>query len=296
MITYFQSFILGGLQGIAELFPISSLGHSVIFPSLFGWRINQSSNLFLIFLVCTHLATALVLLGFFFKDWVLIIKGFFRSIKNRKINHNDIYEKLSWLIIVGTIPAGILGLLFEKKFKLLFASPKTTAIFLVFNGVMLLIMELFRKRKSIDIKYSGGENERADSDANISRLSIVQAIKVGVAQCLALFPGFSRTGATMGGGLLIGLNHEDSLRFSFLLATPIILAASILKVPQLFHSEYMQAGIMTPIILGSVTSAVTAFLSIKFLTRYFETKKLTPFAIYCIAFGLICSMFFLNQR
>jgi len=272
---------MGALQGFSELFPVSSLGHSVILPKLLGWSVNQNDNFFLIFLVATHLATALVLLGFFYKDWLLIIKGIFRSIKIREINSADIYTKLGWLIVIGTIPAGILGLLFQDKLKALFASPNIVAIFLILNGLMLFGAE-FLKNKI--------ENKTSD-DELISKMTWGQSVKIGLAQCLALIPGFSRTGSTIGGGLLIGLNHKDAARFSFLLATPIIFAASLLKLPELITSG--DTGATGPILVGSAVAAITAFLSVSFLTKYFETKKLTPFAVYCVAIGILsCAVFF----
>ncbi len=282
MITYFQSIILGAMQGITELFPISSLGHSVILPKILDWNINQYDNSFLIFLVATHLATALVLFGFYFQDWVLIIKGIGRSIKIREIKETDTYAKLGWLIIVSTIPAGILGLLFEDKLKMLFATPKYVAIFLILNGFLLYGAELLRKN-SAEIN--------SQSDEQVAKMSWWRSIKIGFAQCLALVPGFSRTGSTIGGGLLVGLNHEDSLRFSFLLATPIIFAAGILKLPELLNSS--NANIIGPILTGSITAAIAAYFSVRFLTKYFKTKKLTPFAVYCVVIGVVASLLIL---
>ena len=275
MISYLQAIILGAIQGVTELFPISSLGHSVILPSIFGWSLDQRSNLFLIFLVATHLATALVLLGFYFKDWVLIIKGIFRSLKLRRIDITDTYAKLGWLIIVSSIPAGILGLLLEEKLKDLFASPRYAAVFLILNGLLLFGAEMLRKKS---------RTQNAHNDETIAKTSWLQAIKIGIAQCLALIPGFSRTGSTIGGGLLIGLDHENAARFSFLMATPIILAAAVLKLPELASS--FQAEVIGPILVGAIAAAIAAFLSVRFLTKYFKTKKLTPFAAYCAIAGL----------
>ena len=303
MITYFQSVILGALQGITELFPISSLGHSVILPKILGWNINQGANFFLIFLVATHLATALVLLGFFFKDWVLIVKGFFRSIKIRRIDPTDTYARLGWLIVVSSIPAGILGLLFEDKFKALFASPRYAAVFLIFNGLLLFGAELLRKKSASQSELPMNEakeqtsvaeqqiNSSEHSDEQISKISWTQSVKIGLVQCLSLIPGFSRTGATIGGGLAIGLNHENAARYSFLLATPIILAASLLKLPELLVSS--NVDIIGPIIVGSIAAATMAYFSVRFLTKYFETKKLTPFAVYCIIAGVAASVLLL---
>lgn len=272
--TIGQGLILGLLQGITELFPVSSLGHTVILPQLFGWHVDQHDPSFLLFIVATHLATSLVLLGFFFKDWVRIVSGILRSLRLRVIDEQDTYAKLGWLLIIGTIPAGILGLLFEDKLKLLFATPRYAAMFLALNGVLLYGAEILRRRAA-----SG-----AQSDERTAQLSYKQTVGIGFMQSLALLPGFSRTGSTIAGGLLAGLHHEDAARFSFLLATPIILAAAVLKLPELWSAG---TSIVEPIIAGSLCAAVGAYVSVRFLTRYFQTKTLTPFALYCAAFGLL---------
>jgi undecaprenyl-diphosphatase len=277
MMTYLQAVILGLLQGVTELFPISSLGHSIIIPAVFHWNISQNNNYFLIFLVATHLATALTLLGFFFADWKKIVSGIFRSLQNREVNQHDTYEKIGWLLIVGTIPAGILGLFFEQQFKNIFSSPRIVALFLIANGVLLYGVERLTRKKA------SGHAGRHD-DARIAKLSWSGTVKIGLAQSLALIPGFSRTGATLGGGLLNGLNHEDAARFSFLLATPIILAAAVLKLPELIGNQSYALG---PIIVGVIASAIAAYFSVKFLTSYFKTKTLTPFALYCVSIGFI---------
>lgn len=280
MITYFQAIILGILQGISELFPVSSLGHSVIFPSLVGWNIHQDAPYFLTFLVATHLATAIVLLGFFWEDWMRIVKGIFRSLKEREISNNDPDAKLGWLLIVGTIPAGILGVLFQKPLESFFASPRQAAFFLLLNGFLLLGGEFLRRKKLSALH---------DSDSRIAQTSWLQAIGVGASQAIALLPGFSRTGATLVGGLLVGLSHIDAARFSFLLATPIIAGAALLKIPELFTtSEHMLLG---QAIAGAIAAAIFAYLSIKFLTKYFKTNTLLPFGIYCIVAGIISSIF-----
>ena len=284
MLTYFQAIILGALQGITELFPISSLGHSVVLPKLLGWHINQSDPYFLTFLVATHTATAIVLFFFFFDDWKRIIAGFFRSLKVREIRDNDPDARLAWLLVVGTIPAGILGILFEDTFKALFASPQLVAFVLILNGVMLYGAEMLRRRARENNSVSG-------SNCRIAKLTWTQTIKVGGMQCLALIPGFSRTGSTITGSLLVGLSHEDAARFSFLLATPIIGAASVLKLPELLT----QTGntVLIPTLIGALFAGVFAYLSVKFLTKYFETENLTVFAIYCAAAGVLLSLLFL---
>ncbi len=281
MITYFQAAILGLLQGASELFPISSLGHSVILPRLVGWNIHQNDAFFLTFLVGTHLATAVVLFFFFFRDWVRIARGIFGSIAKRQISSTDPYARLGWLLVVSTIPAGIVGLLLKEKIANLFASPVLAAIFLAVNGLLLYGSEVLRRK-------AHENNDEQTSDQRLAKLSWIQAVKVGLMQVLALIPGLSRSGATMAGGLLVGLSHEDSLRFSFLLATPIIGAAAVLELPELFVAS--NRGLVGPTIFGAVCAAVTAYLAVKFLIKFFHTNKLTPFAIYCLAAGVISTL------
>ncbi len=284
MITYFQAIVIGLLQGVSELFPVSSLGHSVILPRLLGWNIHQQDPFFLTFLVATHLATAIVLVGFFWKDWVKIVKGMGRSLVEREVKPSNHYAKLGWLLMVGTIPAGILGLLLEEPLRAVFASATSAAFFLMLNGLLLYGAELLRRRapKTAD---SG------DSDVRLSKVSWAKSFGIGAIQAIALIPGFSRSGATMGGGLLVGLSNEDAARFSFLMATPIIAAAAILKVPDLFKPE--NSSLLGPAIVGALCAGVTAYLSVKFLMRYFETNRLTPFAIYCVSAGALLSLYFL---
>lgn len=283
MITYFQAFIMGLLQGVSELFPISSLGHSVIFPSLFGWNLNQNDPYFLNFLVATHFATACVLFLFFWKEWLNIIKGLGRSLVQRQIQASDVYARLGWLLVVGTIPAGILGLLFQDQIKNLLATPKIAAIFLALNGLLLYGAELLRRKAPTD-KHDD------NSDIRVSKLSWRQAFIVGLSQVLALIPGLSRSGSTMGGGLLVGLSNEDAARFSFLLATPIIGAAALLKLPDLFNPAYR--NVLGPSVAGAIAAALAAYFAVKFLLKFFHTNKLTPFAIYCVCAGVMFSIIF----
>ncbi len=277
MITPVQAIILGLLQGISELFPISSLGHSVILPRLLGWNIHQNDPFFIVFLVATHFATATVLFIFFWKDWQQIIAGIFRSLKIREIKSTDTNAKLGWLLIVGTIPAGILGLLFEDALRGFFASAQSAAAFLFLNGLLLFSGEFLRRRSK-------------EEDGKIAQLSFFQAVKVGLLQSIALIPGFSRTGATLVGSLLSGLSHEDSLRFSFLLATPIIGAAALLKLPDLL--SYGDKSLLLSALLGALSAAVSAYFTVKFLIKYFQTKTLIPFAIYCLLVGGGISLYF----
>jgi undecaprenyl-diphosphatase len=265
---------------VAELFPISSLGHSVILPNLLGWNIHQNEPYFLTFLVATHFATAVVLLGFFWRDWVRIIKGLGRSLRDREIGDAD--AKLGWLLIIGTIPAGILGLLLQDWLRKFFASPEYASIFLALNGVLLFGAEALRRRAPAAAE---------DDDERIAQtVGWGQAASVGAAQSIALIPGFSRSGAAMGGGLLVGLSHKDAARFAFLLATPIILAAAVLKLPDLAGSQ--GNGVRGPALVGALCAALTAYLSVRFLMRYFETRTLVPFAVYCLCAGTACAIYF----
>jgi undecaprenyl-diphosphatase len=284
LITYTQAIILGLLQGVSELFPISSLGHSVILPKLLGWNIHQNDPYFLAFLVATHLATAIVLLIFFWRDWVRIVKGIGRSLRDRGIDPDDTDAKLGWLLVVGTIPAGVLGLLLQDPLRHAFASAKSAAFFLMLNGLVLFGAELLRRR---------APQVNEDDDARIARtVGWRGAFGVGAAQAIALIPGFSRSGATMGGGLLVGLSHKDAARFAFLLATPIIGAAAVLKVPELFG--HTGDGIRGQALVASLCSALTAWFAIKFLMRFFETQTLTPFAVYCFVAGAACTIYFFS--
>jgi undecaprenyl-diphosphatase len=274
MLTFTQAAVLGLLQGITELFPISSLGHSVLVPQLLGWQIDQATPQFVAFVTATHLATALVLLGFFWKEWVRIVAGIFRSLYRRVISEDDAYAKLGWLLVVATIPAGLIGLLLQAQLVSLFGAGMVVAIALCLNGVMLFVADALRKRSALI----------APHEQALANLTYGQAVAIGVAQSLALIPGFSRTGAAMTGGLLSGLSHENAAYFSFLLATPIIFAASVLNTPDLFSAGSQFAGIAA---VGALCAAAAAYISVRFLTRYFKTKTLMPFAIYCVAAGLI---------
>jgi undecaprenyl-diphosphatase len=278
MLSFLQAAILGILQGISELFPISSLGHSILLPHILGWNIDQNANYFLSFLVATHFATAVILFFFYWDDWMRIISGILRSVRLRKIA-SDPDATLGWLLVVGTVPAGIIGVLFQKKVQELFTAPLYVAAFLTLNGVLLLIADLLRKR-------SKRRAAMLDADERLAaELSWRQSTGVGVMQVLALLPGFSRTGSTIAGGLMVGLAHEDALRFSFLLATPIIAAAAALKLPILIASRNGRA--IETALLGAACAAIAAYFSVKFLTKYFKTRTLLPFAIYCLLTGAV---------
>jgi undecaprenyl-diphosphatase len=282
-ISYLQAIILGALQGLSEPFPISSLGHAVLLPKLLGWEIHQNDNYFLSFLVATHCATALVLFLFFLDDWKRIWFGFVRSVKGRS-TPRDLDARLAWVIIIGTIPAGILGVVLEHKLRTLFASPTSAAIFLTINGLLLLAVERFRRRPP---RPGDGEG---DGDERIAKMGFRQALGIGAAQALALIPGISRSGVTMGGGLLAGLSNEDAARYAFLLATPVIGAAGLLKLPELFGSA--GDGVRGQALVGAIAAAITTWAAVRFLLRYFETSRLTPFGYYCVGAGIFCLVVF----
>lgn len=281
-LSFLQAIVIGLLQGVSELFPVSSLGHSILVPALIGgsWKhlvtesISQHSegSSYLAFIVALHVATAIALIIFYRRTWVRIIRGFFSSVQKRKISSPD--EHLAWLLIIATIPVGIAGLAFEHSLRTLFAKPLAAAIFLTMNGLILLGAEQLRRKAN-----------KAPTK-KISQLSYKEAGFIGSFQVLALLAGISRSGVAMVGGLLRGLSHEDAANFSFLLATPVIFAAGLLKLPSLLGEA--GNGIHGQIIVGSLVAGVAAYVSIKFLTKYFETRTLTPFAIYCLVFGAIC--------
>lgn len=281
MITVLQAVILGLLQGLTELFPISSLGHSVVIPSLLGWNIKQDDPYFLTFLVATHLATATVLFIFFWRDWMHILSGLWRSFIAREIRADDTHAKMGWLLVVGTVPAGILGLLLQDPLRALFASAQVAAFFLIINGLILFAAERLRKR-------TDHYHSQAQSDQHIAKLSWASALGIGAAQAGALIPGISRSGSSMAGSLLAGLNNEDAARFSFLLATPVIAAAAVLKLPELFQPS--ARPVLGATIIGAVCAGVAAYFSVRFLVKYFETRTLTPYAAYCLAAGVVFSL------
>jgi undecaprenyl-diphosphatase len=273
---------MGLLQGASELFPVSSLGHAVIVPTLLHWSFKQSDPSFVPFLVLLHLGTATALLILYRTEWVAIIRGFFTAAFRGRIETDP--ERLAMLLLVGTIPAAILGVFLESRIKSLFASPYVAAGFLVVNGVILLAFELFRRRAERRAPIAtSGRIEQEEQFAQAERISFKAAALVGACQALAFFPGISRSGVTIGGGLLAGLRHQEAARFSFLLATPVILGAGILEVPQLISSgvpivEYTAAAVL---------SGLAAYASARFLLRYFRSGRLDPYGWYCIAAGLI---------
>jgi undecaprenyl-diphosphatase len=327
-LTYLEAAVVGLIQGVTELFPISSLGHNVLLPALVGgsWEadlnVASSESPYLAFVVGLHVATAIALLIYFWRDWVRIVRGFFTSIGHvirpeegtSRWQLQSADERLAWLIIVATIPVGLVGLVFEHEFRVLFGKPIRAAIFLIVNGLILLAGERFRRKASVRAdreiaqerelvavgaarrpgtgRHAAGHHAERDaeyeqgveSDRRLAGQGYLSALLIGSAQILALLAGISRDGVAMVAGMFRGLSREDAARFAFLLATPVILAAGVLKVPDLMGP--LGHGIQGQILVGSVLSGVGAYLSVRFLVRYFRTRTLTPFAIYCIVVGL----------
>ena len=276
--SIWQAFWLALLQGTTEILPVSSLGHGVLLPALLGWNIDQKSPTFLPFFVVLHLGTATALFIFFWQEWIRVIRGFFRSVRTRSFKEDE-DSKLAWLLIAGTLPAGLVGLVFERSLAANFARPLVAAIFLIINGALLLFGEHLRRR-------------RLKNDE--SKLSFWQAGIVGTSQVLALIPGISRSGVTVVGGLASGLHAEMAARFSFLLATPIILAAGVLEVPKLI--EFGTPQTIGVALFGGVIAGIGAYLSTALLMLLFrkrEVEALAPFGYYCIGVGIIAVLLLL---
>jgi undecaprenyl-diphosphatase len=318
-LTYLEAAVVGVIQGVSELFPVSSLGHNVLIPALIGgsWAqdldVSKAESPYLAFIVGMHVATALALLLYFWRD--RIIGGFFTSIRHRRVE--TVNERLAWMLILGTIPVGLAGLLFEHAFRVIFARPVVAAGFLILNGVILYAGERFRpwsskqadeaiaeqRAEALSAGRPGGgrhasgqqavrQEELAlaiQADRRLSTIGYGRALIIGSVQIFALLAGISRDGITMVTGMARGLSREDAARFAFLLATPVILAAGVLKVPDLLGP--LGKGVHGQILLGSVLSGVGAYVSVRFLVKYFQTRTLTPFAIYCVVFGVGCAIY-----
>lgn len=316
MLTYFQAIVIGALQGVTELFPISSLGHSVLVPAWLGgsWEKlvtegdSDNGTPYLAFVVALHVATALALLGYYWRDWRDIIVGFVTTLRTRRIETSS--QRLAWLIVLATIPVGVLGLLLEHPLRTMFATPIYASIFLFLNGVVLIVGEGLRRRNAPSLAEYGrrfaADEARADaqargvaleedlevpSDERLAALSVKDALGIGMAQSGALLAGFSRSGLTMVGGLLRGLDHEDTAKFAFLLATPVILAAGVLKLPELAGPQ--AAGIHGQALVGAIVAGIAAWLAVRFLERFFKSRTLLPFAVYCLVAGLLSIIRFL---
>jgi undecaprenyl-diphosphatase len=285
-ISIFQAVVLGLLQGVTELFPVSSLGHTVLFPTLFGWNslVKAQSNpesFWLAFVVMLHVGSALGLLLYFWRDWIAIVRAFFRSAYRRRIETPT--ERLAWLIVLASIPTGLLGLALEHPIRVALAKPGSAAIFLTLNGVVLLAAERLRRRSEVRA-LALKQGAKQDGGRQLETLAYREAILIGFAQSTALVPGISRDGICMTAGLVRGLDNEDSARYAFLLATPIILAAGVFKLSDL--TGPLGAGVRGPAVIAAVCAAVAGYVSVAFLVRYFKTRNLTPFGIYCLLFGL----------
>ncbi len=286
------------MQGVAELFPVSSLGHSVLLPAVVGGSWSRDLNVsapespYLAFIVGLHVATALALIIYFWRDWVRIIKGLVTSIARREVQTSD--QRLAWLLVLATIPVGLVGLLAERWFRTTLAKPNPTAVFLIINGLILLGAEHLRRRDGVvETAYVDERISGPESDQRVARLPVLHAVLIGATQIFALAPGISRSGVALVGGMVRGLSREDAARFSFLLATPVILAAGALKLGDL--AGPLGTGIRGQVLFGSLLSGIGAYLSVRFLTRYLAHRSLRPFGAYCIAAG-IASLIWLTVR
>jgi undecaprenyl-diphosphatase len=328
-LTYLEAAVVGLIQGVTELFPVSSLGHNVLLPALVGgsWasdlNVSKANSPYLAFIVGMHVATAIALLIYFWRDWVRIIGGFFSSIRDRQVQTRD--QRLAWMIILATIPVGLVGVVADKPFREVFGKPIVAGVFLIINGVILYCGEKFRPRSSLradreiaaqreealvpagarrppgppvpgmarQARHASGQQavrqeelvQAIHADERLAGMGYLRALIIGASQILALLAGISRDGVTMVTGMNRGLSREDAARFAFLLATPVILAAGVLELPKLTGPEGQ--GIHGQILVGSILSGVGAYVSVRFLMRYFQTRTLTPFAIYCFVFGLL---------
>jgi len=274
---------LAVLQGVSELFPVSSLGHTVIIPALLRWKVDRSDPTFLAFVVVLHLGTAIALIVFYWREWVNIIGAFVRSVIRGKLSGSR-DEKVAWLLIAGTIPVGLFGVFFQKAVQGLFASPMIVSLFLVANAFVMFLGERLRSRQAAALER---DNRKLEA------LSWQDGIKVGFAQSLALLPGISRSGSAIVAGLLLDLDHEDAAKYSFLLATPVILAAAVLELPELFAPQVHLVLVQS--IIGSIVAGVTAYASVAFLTKYFQHNDLRPFGWYCLIFGLVSFTLFATK-
>ena len=290
-LTWFQTIVLGVLQGVSELFPVSSLGHVVLLPSLFGWHsvVNAQSDpesSWLAFVVMLHVGSALGLVAYFWRDWVAIVRAWFHTLATRRITTST--ERLAWLIVVSTIPAGVIGLVFEHPLRVALAKPEAAAVFLMVNGLMLLQAERLRRRAVVR-RLAAEQGMKEDGGRRLDTLQWKEAGFVGVAQSTALVAGISREGVCMTAGLLRGLDHEDSARFAFLLAAPVILAAGLFKLSDL--TGPLGAGIRGQSLVAALVTGITAVFSVRYLMRYFQTRTLKPFGIYCLAFGAFMAIY-----
>jgi len=283
--TVFRAIILGLIQGATELFPISSLGHTVILPHLFGWDQivkfqSRPESPWLAFIVMLHVGSAIGLLIYFWKDWVAIVRAFFATLRKRRVDTPT--ERLAWLIIVASIPVGILGIALEHTARVATAKPLIASIFLVVNGFILLGAERLRRRSEVR-ELARKQGMKADGGRRLDTLEYREAAVIGLGESSALIAGISRDGVVMATGLARGLDNADAAHYGFLLATPIILIAGVYKLPDLTGS--LGNGIRGYAVIAAVAAAITAVVTVHFLTRYFRRGNLRPFGIYCLLFG-----------
>jgi undecaprenyl-diphosphatase len=302
-LSWLEACTVGLLQGVSELFPVSSLGHSVLLPAVVGGTWARDLNVaapespYLAFIVGTHVATALALVAFYWRDWLRLLAGLATSLRRRRVETPD--ERLIWLLIVATIPVGLVGLLFEHWLRTHLGRPVPAAWFLMVNGLILLGIEWYAARSPapVDVPAEVRATDPDDpvqagilADARLSRLPVARALAIGSVQILALGPGISRSGSATAAGMLRGLRRDDAVRFSFLLATPVILAAGVLKLPDLFGP--LGDGIRGQVLLGSVLAGIGGYISVRWLTRWVHYNSLRPFGWYCLAAGAACLVLF----
>ena len=273
--TFVQAMVLAVLQGVSELFPVSSLGHTILVPALLHWTVNRRDPTFLAFVVVLHLGTAIALVIFYRREWIALARAFVRSIAKGRLS-DDRDERIAWLLVVGSIPVGILGVYLESPVRNLFGSAAYAAVFLMINALIMFAGEFFRKRQHED---------RSRQYKRLEKMTWLQSTLVGLAQSLALLPGISRSGASIVAGLAVDLDHEDAARYSFLLATPVIGAAALIEMPRLWGGAHI---VPIQALIGGILAGVAAYLSVAFLTKYFERNNLRPFGYYCLIFGAIC--------
>lgn len=269
-----QAMGLALLQGVSELFPVSSLGHTILIPALARWTIDRTDPTFLAFVVTLHLGTALALVFYYRKEWIAIVRALVRSIVRGSLS-NDRYESIGWRLVVGTIPVGIVGVIAERPVRQLFGSAEAAAAFLAINGLVMFLGEYLRRRQ-----YGAQRSSKT-----IPQMSYAQSVGVGISQAFALLPGISRSGASIVGGLLCDLDHEEAAHYSFLLATPVIGAAALLEIPTLFAPAAHLAA--HEAFFGALLAGIAAYFSVAFLTRYFKANDLRPFGWYCLIFGVL---------
>ena len=293
-LSWLEAGVVGLVQGVSELFPVSSLGHSVLIPAWVGgsWArdldVSSSESPYLAFIVGLHVATAIALIIYFWRDWVRIIGGLVTSIVRREVRTAD--QRLAWLLVLATVPVGIIGLIGEHVIRVHLARPMPTAALLVANGLVLLAIERYRRGEPAESEYVDERVSGPESDTRLATLPVAAAVGIGATQILALGPGISRSGVTTAGGLLRGMSREDATRFAFLLATPVILAAGALELGDL--AGPLGDGIRPQVVFGSVLSGVGAYLAVRFLTRYVASRSLRPFGWYCLAGGVASLVWF----